>query len=93
MENVSLIDHASGNRFSNGCKLSLVLKKNNELKFADMTSSSVCFGFTVLLLLSLITGPSFVSNITTGCRVMKVFVYKRLTKNSKIRNNSCIYKH
>ena len=61
MENVSFIDHASGYRFSNGCKLSLVLKENNGLKFADMTSSSVCFGFTVLLLLSLITGPRFMS--------------------------------
>ena len=59
-ENESFIDHVSGNWISNGYKMALMFFRNR-LQYAYMTSSSIWFGFTVLFLSSLITGPSFMS--------------------------------
>ena len=60
MENESFIDRVSGNWISNGCKVALMFFKNR-LQYPYMTSSSIWFGFTVLFLSSLITGPRFMS--------------------------------
>ena len=44
-ENVSFIDHASGIRLLDGCKLAINSKKAMTSQFADMTSSSIFLTF------------------------------------------------
>ena len=53
MDNGIFIDQVLENRLSK--------KKKKLLQLVDMTSSLICFGFTVFFLLILITGTSFMS--------------------------------
>ena len=49
-----------------------------------MTSSSNFFHVALFLLLSLVTGPSFMSISSLGLELWQIFFYKRLTSNPEI---------
>ena len=57
-------------------------------QIAEMTPSSIFFDIVLFLLLSLLTGPSFMSMLwlVTGSGFMTFFFYKGSTKNLVIRN-------
>ena len=81
-KNVSFKNHASGIQFSDCSKLAVNWKNNNDVTmFANITSSSILFDVTVFLLSNIVTG------IITDSRVMTIFPYRKLTRNSEIGNN------
>ena len=67
------------------CKLAANRKNDNDVTIPDMTSSSI-FWCRFFLLLSLVTGPSFISKSSRVLELWQFFFYKGLTRNSEIRN-------
>ena len=84
MKNLSFMDHASGKRLPDGCKLATNRKKDNDITICRHDVIINFFNVAAFLLSYLITGPSV--NIMTGSGVMTIFVYKGLTRNPEIGN-------
>ena len=60
-KNVSFRDYASGIRLADCSKMVIYSKNNNDVIFSNMTLLSCFFDVVLSLLLSLVTGPSFMS--------------------------------
>ena len=60
-KNVSFRDYASGIRLADCSKMVIYGKNNNDVIFSNMTLLSCFFDVVLFLLLSLVTGPSFMS--------------------------------
>ena len=85
-ENLSFIVYASGIRFSDGCKLAINWKKENDI---TIFWHDVTFNFIWRCLVFLVKfsyWSKFHVNIVTGSPAMTIFVYKKLTRNPEIGN-------
>ena len=79
-ENVSFIDHASGIRLPDGCKL-VVNWKNNDVTIFWNDVIVKLFWRLCVLRVSFSNCSKFHVNIMTVSRVMRIFIYKGLTRN------------
>ena len=67
------------------CKLAANRKNDNDVTIPDMTSSSI-FLMSLFSLVKFSYWSKFHFKIITGSRIMAIFFYKGLTRNSEIRN-------
>ena len=88
IEDVSFIDHASGNLLTNGCKLAINKKKKRMATICQHDVIVIFFCCNIVFLLKFNYWFKSNANIMTSSRVMTIFIYKRLTRNTEIKNNT-----
>ena len=86
-ENVSFIDHTSRIWLPDGCKLTIIWKKDNDVKTCWHDVIVKVFWHWRVSLVKFSYWPKFHVNITTGSGIMTVFGYKGLTRNPEIENS------
>ena len=83
-ENVSFVDHASGIRLPDVCKIGHKSEKRHWCHNLPTWPDRQIFFHVSLVKFSF--WSKFLVNIMTGSGVMRIFVYKELTRNPEIRN-------
>ena len=85
-ENVSFTNHASGIRLSVCSKLTISRKTNNDVKIYQYDVIVNFFWRFCVFLVKFSYWWKFHVDIITGSRVIRFFLYKRLTRNPEIGN-------
>ena len=85
IEDLSFINHTSGNPLTNDFKLAINLKKENSFPTCRHRHIFCC---NIVFLAKFNYWFKSHESIMTSSRVMTIFVYKRLTRNPEIKYNS-----